>query len=66
MADVNNDEVAKLKIDKYFLTYTDKKLENDYISYNTVKIVRMFIIYFFIMAVYVLVDCIVEGFDGTF
>ena len=66
MADVNNDEVAKLKIDKYFLTYTDKKLENDYISYNTVKIVRMFIIYFFIMAVYVLVDCIVEGFDGQY
>lgn len=66
MADVSNDDIAQLKIKTPYLTFSDKKLENDYIEYNNKKITPTVGTYLGILFVFWIVDICVEKFEDQY
>ena len=64
MADVSNEEVANLKINKPFLRFYDKKLEEDFIQYNLKSINKSYLLYLLSLLALWIADVAIEKFSN--
>ena len=61
MADVSNEEVAKLKLRKPFLCFNDMKVEMDYIKYLNKHFKKSFIAYLLCILFFLIIDVLIVG-----
>ena len=61
MADVSNEEVAKLKLRKPFLCFNDMKVEMDYIKYLNKDFKKSFIAYLLCILFFLIIDVLIVG-----
>ena len=61
MADVSNEEVANLKLQKPFLRFNDKKVEIDYINYLSKDFKKSFITYLIFLFIFWGIEIIIVG-----
>lgn len=63
MADVSNEEIAMIKIKKPFISFHDKRLEEDFISFLMKNIGKSYLLFLGSLLIFWIVDVSLEGFD---
>jgi class 3 adenylate cyclase len=64
VVDINNDDIASMKIRKSNLKFYDEKVESDYLKNSASNIIMAFLYYLLILFIFFAVDIVIQGLYG--